>query len=79
MVFEEKIIINNCEENLEYMFNILSNKDLPFEKRKEISLNILLKHVDLTTNDTSISFVLFIISILRLFAANDISSFAILM
>ena len=59
------------------MFNILSNKDLPFEKRKEISLNILLKHVDLTTNDTSISFVLCIIFILR--AANDISSFAILM
>lgn len=74
----KKIVLNECDRTFEYMFQVLINKDIPFERKKEISFRILMDHVDLKTTAGRIRFLLCIISIIHVFAL-DISSYFILM
>jgi hypothetical protein len=63
--------LNQCDLSLEYMFEVLRNSDIPFKERQEISFRILMDHLDLGTTTGSISFVLCIISIMKIFSKLD--------
>ena len=75
---EKKIILNDCNRTFEYMFQVLTSKDIPFESKKELSLKIIVNHVGLETAAGRIRFVFCIISIMHIFVINDISSYFIL-
>lgn len=79
LVDEKKIVLKECDRTFEYMFQVLINKDIPFEHKKEMSFKILMDHVDLKTTAGRIRFVWCIISIIHIFARTDISSYFILM
>lgn len=79
LVDGKKIVLNECDRTFEYMFQVLTNKDIPFEYKKKMSFKILMDHVDLKTTAGRIRFVFCIISIIHIFALNDISSYFILM
>jgi hypothetical protein len=79
LVDGKKIILTECGRTFEYMFQVLTNKEIPFERKKEMSFKILMDHVDLKTTAGRIRFVLCIISIMHIFSLNDISSYFILM
>jgi hypothetical protein len=79
LVDGKKIVLNECDRTFEYMFQVLNNKDLPFEYKQEMSFKILMDHVDIKTTAGRIRFVLCIISIIHIFALNDFSSSFILM
>lgn len=72
LVDGKKIVLNECDRTFEYMFQVLTNKDIPFEYKKEMSFKILMDHVDLKTTAGRIRFVFCIISIIQIFAINDI-------
>lgn len=79
LVDGKKIVLKECDRTLEYMFQVLTNKDIAFEYKKKMSFKILMDHVDLRTTAGRIRFVFCIISISHVFALNDISSYFILM
>ena len=58
ILVDDKDKLDKCDRTFEYMFNVLTNKEIPFEYKK--------------------GFVFCIISILHIFAINDISSYFIL-
>lgn len=58
---------------------MLTNKEIPFEYKKELSFKILMDHVDLQTTPRRLRVVFCIIFILHIFATSDISSYFILM
>lgn len=57
---------------------MLTNQEIPFEYKKELSFKILMNHVDLQTTAGHLRFAFCIISILHIFAINDSSSYFIL-
>lgn len=79
LVDGKKIVLNECDRTFEYMFQVLINKDIPFEHKKKMSLKILMDHVDLKTTAGRIRFLFCIISIIQIFALNDMSGYFILM
>ena len=78
LVDGKKISLDKCDQTFEYLFNVLTNKEIPFEYKKELSFKILMDHVDLQTTAGRLRFAFCIISILHIFAINDISSYFIL-
>lgn len=74
---EKKISLDKCNRTFEYLFNVLTDKEIPFEYEKELSFKILMNHIDLETTTGRLRFVFCIISILHIFAINDISSYFI--
>ena len=78
LVDGKKISLDKCDQTFEYLFNVLTNKEIPFEYKKELSFKILMDHVDLKTTAGRLRFAFCIISILHIFAINDISSYFIL-
>jgi hypothetical protein len=79
LVDGKKIVLNECDRSFGYMFDVLMDKNIPFKYKKEISFKILMNHVDLKTTAGCIRFAFCIISIMHIFAINDISSYFILM
>ena len=37
LIDREKISLDQCDQNLKYLFNILDDETIPFQKRKEIA------------------------------------------
>lgn len=74
----KKISLEKCDKTFEYLFSVLSDKEIPFEYKKKVSLKILMNHVDLQTTSGRLRFVFCIISILHIFAINDMSSYFII-
>ena len=78
LVDGKKISLDKCDKTFEYLLNVLTDKEIPFEYKKELSFKILMDHVDLQTTAGRLRFAFCIISILHIFAINDISSYFIL-
>ncbi len=77
---EHKICLEGCEQPLEYMFEILKTKDIPYLERAEKTLKILTTYLNLDTRIGRIRFVLCVVSIfLVLFDAKDFASLHLLM
>jgi hypothetical protein len=78
LVDGKRIFLDKCDRTFEYLFNVLTNKEIPFEYKKELSFKILMDHVDLQTTPGRLRFAFCIISILHIFAITDTSSYFIL-
>ena len=77
---EHKICLEGCERPLEYMFEILKTKEIPYAERAEKTFKILTTYLNLDTRIGRIRFVLCVVSILCiLFDAKDLASFHLLM
>lgn len=74
-----KICLDQCEQNLEYLFNILTGTTLPFEEKEKVTGSIFAKYVNLKTMAGRLNFVLCIVSILSVFAIHDIFSYHIIL
>ena len=79
LVNNEKMYLDQCNENLSYLFNILQDETIPFEERKQISHSILTQYLNLKTSFGRRNFVLCIIFIIYILFSNYRSSFYIMM
>jgi hypothetical protein len=74
-----KIDLDQCDQSLEYLFMILKDTTLPFEEKKKLTRSILTNYFNLKTYTGRVRFVLCMVSILIIFATQDISSYYILL
>jgi len=61
LVDGKKISLDQCDQTFVYMFKVLSNPDIPFEEKKELSLKIVIDHLDLSTTSGRVRFILCIV------------------
>lgn len=74
----KEICLDQCDENLKYLFNILKDEKVPFEERKDLADLILAKNLNLTTESGRRSFVLCIVSVIIIIFTSHHSSFPII-
>jgi hypothetical protein len=79
LVGGEKIYLDQCDQNLKYLFDILEDETIPFEERKEIAHSVLTKYLNLKTPFGRRNFVLCIVFIIYILFTNRHSSFYIFM
>jgi hypothetical protein len=75
----EKIYLNQCDQNLEYLFKILEDETIPFEEKEKVARSILTKYLNLKTMTGRITCVLCIVFILYLLSIQNPSGFYILL
>jgi hypothetical protein len=78
LVGGEKIYLDQCDQNLEYLFKILEDETIPFEEKEKVARSILTKYLDLKTMNGRIAFVLCIGFVLYILSIQNPSSFYIL-
>ena len=79
LVGGEKIYLDQCDQNLEYLFNILNDETIPFEEKEKVARSILTKYLDLKTVNGRIAFVLCIVFVLYILSIQNPSGFYILL
>lgn len=78
LVNGEKIYLDQCDENLKYLFTVLKDPMIPFEEKEKLTSSVLTKYLDLKTANGRINFVLCIVFICyAFFSSGDISSYYI--
>jgi len=75
----ERMYLDQCDENLTYLFNILKDKTIPYEERQKLAHSLLTKYLNLKTPVGRRNFVLCIVFIIYIFFTNHRSSFHIMM
>ena len=75
----EKIYLDQCDQNLEYLFKILEDETIPFEKKEKVARSILTKYLDLKTISRRVAFVLCIVFVLYIFSIQNPAGFCILL
>ena len=78
LVGKEKVYLDQCDQNLKYLFDILEDEMIPFEERKKIAYTILTKYLNLKTPFGRRNFVLCITFIIYILFINHHSSFYLL-
>lgn len=58
LVEGEKIYLDQCDQNLQYLFKILEDKTIPYKEKKNIARSILTKYLDLKTQTGRANFIL---------------------
>ena len=79
LVGREKIYLDQCDQNLKYLFKILEDETIPFEEKEKIAGSILTKYLNLKTMTGRVTFVLCIVFILYILSNQNPSSFYILL
>ena len=79
LVGEEKIYLDQCDESLKYLFNILEDETIPFEKREKIAQSVLTKYLNPKTPFGRRNTVLCIIFIIYILFTERHSSFYLMM
>ena len=79
LVDGEKIYLDQCDQNLEYLFAVLKDKTLPFEEKEKLTRSIVTKYLNLKTADGRLNFVFCIVFILSIFSIQNMSSYHILL
>lgn len=79
LVGGEKIYLDQCDQNLKYLFDILEDETIPFEERKEIAHSVLTKYLNLKTQFGRRNFALCITFIIYILFTNRHSSFYLMM
>ena len=79
LVDGEKIYLDQCDQNLKYLFDILEDETIPFEERKKIAYSVLTKYLNLKTPFGRRNFVICIVFIIYTLFANRHSSFYLMM
>ena len=75
----EKIYLDPCDQNLQYLDKILKDKTIPFEEKEKLAHSILTKYLNLKTQSGRRNFVLCIVFILSILSITNPSSFYIMM
>ena len=78
LVKGRQIYLDQCDQNLKYLFDILEDETIPFEDRKKIAHSILTKYLNLKTPFGRRNFVLCIVLIIYVLSTNCHSSFYIM-
>lgn len=79
LVGGEKVYLDQCDQNLEYLFKILEDETIPFEEKEKVAGSILTKYLNLKTITGRITFVLCIVFILYILSIQNPSGFYILL
>ena len=79
LVKGRQIYLDQCDQNLKYLFNILEDETIPFEERKEIADSVLTKFLNLKTPSGRRNFMLCIVFIISILFTNHRSSFYLMM
>ena len=79
LVSGEKVYLDQCDQNLKYLFDILEDETIPFEERKEIAHSIVTKYLNLKTPFGRRNFMLCIVFIIYILFINHHSSFYLMM
>jgi len=79
LVGGDKIYLDQCDQNLKYLFDILEDETLPFEERKKIAHSVLTKYLNFKTPFGRRNFVLCIAFIIYTLFTNQHSSFYLMM
>ena len=79
LVKGKKIDLDYCDQNLEYLFEVLKDRTVPFKEKKELTSSILTKYLNLKTANERVNFVLCIVFILYIFSIQDMSSYYIIL
>ena len=79
LVGGEKIYLEQCDQNLKYLFKILEDETIPFEEKEKVARSILTKYLNLKTMNGRITFVLCIVFVLYILSIQNPSGFYILL
>ena len=75
----QELILDQCDQNLKYLFKILEDNEIPLEEKRKVARSVINKYLNLTTVMGRCNFVICIVSILYILSNNDYSSFYIMM
>ena len=78
LVNGEKIYLDQCDNNLKYLFKILNDETIPFEEKEKVARSILTKYLDLEKMTVRLTFVLCIVFLLYILSIQNPSSYYIL-
>ena len=79
LVDGEKIYLDQCDQNLEYLFKILEDKTIPFEEKENVARSILTKYLNLKTMNGCITLVPWIVFVFYILSIQNSSGFYILL
>lgn len=79
LVKGEQLYLEQCDQNLKYLFYILQDETIPFEERKKIGHSVLTKFLNLKTPSGRRNSVLCIQFIIFILFTNNSSSFCLMM
>jgi hypothetical protein len=79
LVDGEKVYLDLCDQNIEYLFVILKDPAIPYKEKTKLARSILTKHLNLKTADGRVSFVLCMVFVLYILSTHNISSYHILL
>jgi hypothetical protein len=79
LVDGEKLYLDQCDQNIQYLFMVLKDPRLPFEEKEKITRSILTKYLNLKTADGRVNFVLCIVFILYIFSTRITSSYYVVL
>lgn len=79
LVNGQKIFLDQCDQNLEYLFKILNDPTMPFEEKQKIARSILTKYLDLKTMNGRVTFVMCIVLVLYILSIQTPSGYYILL
>lgn len=75
----EKLVLDECDQSLKYLFRILEDDQLPFEEKKKVARSVINKYLNLKTVTGRRNFVICIVFILYILSNNNYSSFYTMM
>jgi hypothetical protein len=75
----EKTYLDQCDQNLGFLFKVLKDTTLPFEEKEKLTRSIVTKYLNLKTADGRLNFVLCIVFILSIFSIQNMSSYHIIL
>lgn len=79
LVDGEKLHLDQCDQNIQYLFNILEDETIPFEEKEKLARSILSKYLNLKTMNGRIAFVLCIVFVLYTLSIQNSAGFYILL
>jgi hypothetical protein len=79
LVNGEKIYLDLCDQNIEYLFAVLKDPAMPYEEKEKLARSILTKYLNLKTVNGRVNFVLCIVFVLYIFSTQDMSSYYIIL
>jgi len=74
-----RIDLDQCDQNLKYLFDILEDQNIPFDERKKIAHSVLTKYLNLKTLAGRRNFVLCLVFIIYTLFTSHRSSFYLIM
>ena len=79
LIDEGKICLDQCDQNLEYLFKVFEDERIPFEEKEKVARSMLTKYLDLKTMNGRVAFVLCTVFVLYIFSIQNLSGFYILL